>query len=58
MWYAKRYVLSSFSIILTRTREPIALLVLTFGCPVTVNILWLFLMVQWVGMQFVIVVFF
>ena len=35
----------------------VALLLLSFGCLVTVNILWLFLTVPWVGMQCVIVVF-
>ena len=39
------YVLSSFVIILTRKRELVALLLLSFRCLVTVNILWLFLTV-------------
>ena len=58
-WYALiiLYVLSSFAIMLTRKRELVALLLLSFGCLVTVNVLWLFLMVPWVGLQFVIVVF-
>ena len=38
-------------------RELFALLLLSFECLVTVNVLWLFLMVPWVGLQFVIVVF-
>ena len=42
---------------LMRKRELVALLLLPFGCLVTVNVLWLFLMVLWVGLQFVIVVF-
>ena len=56
-WYALFYVLSSFAIILRRRRELVALRLLSFGCLVTVNVLWLFLMVPWVGLQFVIVVF-
>ena len=56
-WYALLFVLSSFAIILTRKRELVALLLLSFGCLVTVNVLWLFLMVAWVCLQCVIVVF-
>ena len=56
-WYALLRVLSSFAIILTRKRELFVLLLLSFGCLVTVNVLWLFLMVPWVGPQFVILVF-
>ena len=55
-WYALLYVLSSFAIILPRKRELVALLLLSFGCLVTVNVLWLFLTVPWVGLQFVFVV--
>ena len=51
------YVLSSFAIILTWNREPVALLLLSFGCLVAVDVLWLFLTVLWVGLQSVIVVF-
>ena len=51
------YVLSSCAIILKRKRELVALLLLSFGCLVTVNILWLFFTVTWVGLQYVIVVF-
>ena len=56
-WYSLLCVISSFAIILTRTRELGAMLLLSFGCLVTVNILWLFLTVPWVGLQSVIVVF-
>ena len=49
--------LSSFAIILTRKRELGALLLLSFRCLVTVNVLWLFLTVPRVGLQCVIVVF-
>ena len=45
------FVISSFAIILTRKRELVALLLLSFGCLVTVNVLWFFLMVPWVGLQ-------
>ena len=57
LWYALLYVLSSFAIILTRKRELVALVLLPFGCLVTVNVLKLFLTMPWVGLQFVIVVF-
>ena len=49
-------MLSSFAIILRRKRELIALLLLSYGYPVTVNGLWLFLKVPWVGLQCVAVV--
>ena len=51
------YVLSSFAIILTSKRELVYLLLLSFGCLVTVNVLWLFFTVPWVGLQFMFVVF-
>ena len=38
-WHALLCVLSSFAIILERKRELIALLLLSYGCFVTVNIL-------------------
>ena len=57
-WYALLYLLSSFAIILARKRELVALLLLSFGCLVTVNVLpQFFLAVPLVGLQFVIVVF-
>ena len=49
------YVHSSFAIILVETRELIALLSLSSWCLVIV--VWLFLAVPWVCLQFVIVVF-
>ena len=55
-WYALLCVHSSFVITFTRKRELVALLLLSFGCLVTVNVLWLFLTVPWVGLQYVIVV--
>ena len=48
---------SSFGIILKRKRKLVALLLLSYKCIVTINVLWLFLMVPWVGLQFVFVVF-
>ena len=54
--YALSCVISSFAIILMRNRELIALLFLPV-CPVTVNFLWLFFTVPWVGLKCVIVVF-
>ena len=48
---------SSFAIILKRKRKLVALLLLSFGCLVTVKVLWLFLTVPWVSLQFVSVVF-
>ena len=56
-WYVLLYVISSFAIILTRKRELVVLLLLSFRCLVTVNVLWLFLTVPWVGLQCVIGVF-
>ena len=54
--YALLSVHSSFAIILKRKRKLIALLLLSYICIVTLNVLWLFLTVQWVGLQCVIVV--
>ena len=48
---------SSFAIILRRNRKLVALLLLSYRCIVTINILWLFLTVARVGLQYVIVVF-
>ena len=53
----KNRPLTSFAIILTRTRELVALLKLSSWCLVTVNALWFFLAVPWVGLQCVIVFF-
>ena len=49
----------SFAIILRkdRERELVALQLLSYGCPFTVNVMWLFLTVPWVGLQCVIGVF-
>ena len=55
--YALLCVRSRFAIILQRKRKLVALLLLSYRCIVTVDILWLFLMVPWDGLQCVIVVF-
>ena len=55
--YALLCVHSSFAIILKRKRKLVALLVLSYRCIVTINALWLFLTLPWVGLQCVIVVF-
>ena len=56
-WYALLYVLYSFAVILPRKKELVALLLLSFGCNVTVNVLWLFFTMPWVRLRFVVVVF-
>ena len=50
-------VLSSFAIILKRKRELVALLLLSYGSLVPVNVLWLFLRAAWAGLQCIIVLF-
>ena len=55
--YALLCVHSSFAIILGRNRKLVALLLLSYRCINTGNVLWLFLTVPWVGLQCVIVVF-
>ena len=55
--YALFCVHSSFAIILKSKRKLVALLLLSYRCVVTINVMWLFLTVPWVGMQCVIVVF-
>ena len=56
-WCALLCTISSFAIILKRKRELVVLLLLSYGCLVTVNVLWLFLTVPWVGLQCLVVVF-
>ena len=53
--YALLCVHSSFAIILKR--KLVALLLLSYICIITVNVLWLILTVPWVGLPCVIVVF-
>ena len=55
--YALLSVHSSFAIILNRKRKLVALLLLSYRCIVSINVLWLFFTVPWVGLQYVIVVF-
>ena len=55
--YALICVYSSFAILLNRMRKLVALLLLSNICIVTINVLWLFITVPWVGPQYVIVVF-
>ena len=55
--YALLHVHSSFAIILKRKKKLVALLLLSYICIVTINVVWLFLTVPWVGLQCVIVVF-
>ena len=54
--YALLCVHSTFAITLKRKRKLFALLLLSYRCIVTTNVLWLFLTVPWVGLQCVIVV--
>ena len=56
-YYALFSVYSSFSTILKRKRKLAALPLLSYRCLVTVNNLWLILMVPWVGLWCVIRVF-
>ena len=55
--YALLCVHSNFAIVWKRKRKLVALLLLSYRCIVTINVLWLFLTVPWVGLQCVIVVF-
>ena len=55
--YALRCDHSRIAIILKRKTKLVALLLLSYRCIVTINVLWLFLTVLWVGLQYVIVVF-
>ena len=55
--YALLCVHSSFAIILKRKRKLVALLLLSYRCIITVNAMWLFLTMSWVGLQCAIVVF-
>ena len=57
IFYALLCVHSSFAIIFKRKRKLVALLLLSYKCIVTVNVLWFLLMVPWVGLHCVIVVF-
>ena len=56
-WYALLCVLSSFAIILRGKRDLDALLLLSYGSLVTLNVLRFFLIVPWVGLLCMIMVF-
>ena len=56
-WYALLCVHFGFAIILKRKRKLVALLLLSYKCTGTNNVLWFFLTVPWVGLQYVITVF-
>ena len=56
-YYALLCVHSSFAIVLKRKRKLVHLLLSSYRCIVTINVLWLFLTVTWVGLQCVVVVF-
>ena len=59
-WYAFLYVLSSFTILLTRKRKlaAFALIGLMMSCDCYIySVLWRFLAMLWVGLQCVIIVF-
>ena len=55
--YALLCAHSSFAIILKRKRKLVSLIILSYRCIVTINVLWLYVTVPWVGLQYVIVVF-
>ena len=55
--YALLCVNSSFAIILKRKRKLVDLLLLSFRCFVTMNVMWLFLTIPRVGLQCVIMQF-
>ena len=55
--YALLCLHSGVAIILKRKRKLVALLLLSYRCIVTINVMWLFLTVPWVGLQRVIMVF-
>ena len=55
--YALLFVHASFAIILKWKRKMVALLLLSYRCIVTVNVLWLFITVPWFGLQYVNMVF-
>ena len=55
--YVFRCVHSSFVIILKRKRKLVTLLLLSCRCIVTIDVLWFFLTMPWVGLQYLIVVF-
>ena len=57
VFYALLCVHFCFAIIFKRKRKLVALLLLSYRCIITINVLWLFATVPWVGLQCVIVLF-
>ena len=55
--YVLLCVHSSFAIILKRKRKLAALLLLSYRCIITINVMWLYQTVPWLGLQCVIVVY-
>ena len=55
--YALLCVHSSFAIILKRKRMLVALILFSYRCTVTIIVLWLFLTVPSIGLQYAIVLF-
>ena len=53
--YALLCIHFSFAIMLKRKRRLVALLLLSYSCIDTINVLWRFLTVPWIGLQYVIV---
>ena len=49
--YALLCIHSSFAVVLKRKRKSVALLLLSYGCLVAVNVLWLLITVPWVCLQ-------
>ena len=54
--YALLCVYSSFTIILKRKRKLVALLLLSYRCIVTINVMWFFLTVPCVGLSLIVVI--
>ena len=50
VFYALLCVYSSLAIILKRKKKLVDLLLLSFRCIVTINVMWLFLTEPWVGL--------
>ena len=55
--YTLLCVHSSFAVILKGKRKLVDLLLLSYRCTATINVMWLILTVSWVGLQCVILVF-
>ena len=55
--YALLCIRSCYAVILKRKSKLVALLLMSYICFDTINVLWLFLTVPWVGLQHLIVVY-